>query len=382
MSTNAGPNQADTSWRKTRVLVTGAQGHLGANLVHRLVAEGVEVRALIKPGDQNGALDGLSVEKFEGDIRDPQALAKAFEGCGAVFHTAALISTLDGDYQSKRTIFETNVLGTRNVLRAAREAGVKRTVVTSSFGAVGRHEQDPHEPASEDVPVNPFHRLLPYERSKSHMELEVLRAVAEGQQVVMATSCAIVGGHDYVPSRMGRVLCKFSAGKLAAYVPGGFEFVAAHDIVQGHVLAMDRGRVGQKYVISSGYQTFDHIMDVMAKVTGRKKPPLRIPAGVMYPIAKFISSALTLVAPRYPQKLTPGAIHILSMCRRADTTKARTELGFEPSSIESAIEDAYAFHVARGAITNPVRAPRTTSAEVRDTTEHSRGGKAAQVDAA
>ena len=119
---------------------------------------------------------------------------------------------------------------------------------------------------------------MPYEVSKQAMELECLRAVAEGQDVVIATSCAILGPHDYMPSRMGGVLRDFANGKLRAYIPGGFEFVAARDICEGHVLAMHKGRTGHKYIISSGFQTMDDIMGIMERVTGKQAPAP--PAGV------------------------------------------------------------------------------------------------------
>jgi nucleoside-diphosphate-sugar epimerase len=348
------PHAAAPHWdTRGLVFVTGGGGHLGANLVRQLLAEGYAVRALAKPGDNNEGLAGLDIEIVEGDLRDAAGLRRAMAGARRVFHTAALISTLEGNPKLRQAIFETNVLGTRNILRAARDAGVERTVVTSSFGAVGRHDDDSTKPSSEDVPVNPFHRLLPYERSKVHMELEVLRAVAEGQDVVMATSCAILGPHDYIPSRMGRVLCMFANGKLRAYVPGGFEFVAARDIAQGHMLAMRKGRTGQKYIFATRYVTMDEMWEIFESVTGGRRPTLRVPPKLMAGVATVVSSMLNTFAPDYPQKLTPGAIHILSLMRHADTTKARTELGFVPSRIEDAVAQAYEFFCARGAIERP-----------------------------
>jgi nucleoside-diphosphate-sugar epimerase len=342
------------------VLVTGAAGHLGANLVHRLLEDGHALRVLLEPGANCEAMDGLPVERVVGDLRDPEAMARAVRGCRRVFHAAARVSTIDGDAAHRQDIFSTNVLGTRNILRAAREAGVERVVVTGSFSAVGHHLDDPSRAADETVPFFPFERAMPYERSKVLVELEALRAVADGLDVVIATSCAIVGPHDHLPSRMGRTLCDHANGKLRAYVPGGFEFVAARDIVEGHVLAMERGRTGHKYIFSSQFLTLDDVLDIFEDVSGVPKPRLRLPAPVLGAISEVASLILSRVRPSFPQRLTPGAIRLLQLRRHADIGKARRELGYEPTSLVDAIREQYAFFHARGAITNPrARAPES-----------------------
>ena len=347
---------ASASTRSHRTLVTGASGHLGLNLVHRLLADGVSVRVLVHH-DEHG-LEGLEVERARGDIRDPETLTAAVRGCDRVYHCAALVSTIYGDARHRRHVFDCNVRGTRHVLDAALRAGVERVVVTGSFSAVGYHLHDPSAPADESVPFYPFHRAMPYEHSKVLSELESLRAVARGLDVVMATSCAILGGNDFVPSRMGRALCDFANGRIRTYVPGGFEFVSARDIVAGHVLAMQRGRPGEKYILSTRFATLDEILDLFVRVTGVAKPRLRLPSWVMAVCAGVASPLLSHLFPHIPQRLTPGAIRLLRLRRRADIAKAERELGYRPTDIESAIEEAYAFHHARGAITNPAaRAP-------------------------
>jgi nucleoside-diphosphate-sugar epimerase len=330
-----------------KLLVTGATGHLGANLVRRLLADGKELRVLVRPGSNNRAVDvlGKQVERVEGDLRDLGAMRRAMHGIGRVYHPAAVLSTVDG---AEQELFASNVLGTRNLLQAARESGVERVVVTGSFSAVG-HRDD--RPSDESVPFNPFDRAMPYEKSKAGVEHECLKAVVEGLDVVIATSCAILGPHDYKPSRMGRVVRDFANGKLLAYIPGGFEFVAARDIVAGHLLAMDKGRKGQKYIFSTRFTTVDELMEMMHRVTGRKKPPLKLPAPLMAAISEVTTRVLKVVAPESPQRLTPGAVRILRMCRQADTSKAKTELGFQPSSLEEAIREQYQWFVADGQIT-------------------------------
>jgi nucleoside-diphosphate-sugar epimerase len=178
----------------------------------------------------------------------------------------------------------------------------------------------------------------------------VLKAFAEGQDVVIATSCAILGPNDFKPSRMGRVLVDFAHGKMRAYIPGGFEFVAARDIVEGHVLAMEKGRSGQKYIISTTFLTVDELMGIYERVTGMKRP-MRLPVGVMAVVAEITQFVFTNFFPKVPQRLTPGAVRVLRMCRRADNSKARRELGFVPTSIEDAVREAYEDFVRRGVIT-------------------------------
>jgi nucleoside-diphosphate-sugar epimerase len=313
--------------------------------LRRLLGDGgCDVRALARRNDNNEGITSAGVEIAYGDLRDVDSLRTACKGIDRIYHVAAQISTVGGHEDE---LFQNNVIGTKNLLQAAREAGCGRVVVTGSFSAVGRHADG--SPSDETVPFNPFAKVMPYEKSKQAVELECLRAVAEGQDVVIATSCAILGGHDYLPSRMGGVLRDFANGKLRAYIPGGFEFVAARDICEGHVLAMDKGRTGHKYIISSGFQTMDDIMGMMERVTGRKRPR-RLPASLMAAIAPMTQLVQSTLFPSRTQRLTPGAIRILRMGRRADTSKARRELGFVPTAAEDAVRHAYEFFVARGDI--------------------------------
>jgi len=325
-----------------RVLVTGGSGHLGANLVRRLLDEGQPVRVLERLGGGGEALAGLDVEVVGGDLRDAAAVRGAVRGCRRLYHCAAKVSSAEGQ---QREIYASNVVGTRHLLGAALAEGVERVVVTGSFSAVGH---DPTRPSDESVPVDPFARLLPYQRSKVAVEHECLKAVVEGLDVVIATSCAILGPHDYKPSRMGQLMLDFARGRLRAYVPGGFEFVAARDIVQGHRLAMDKGRTGHKYIFSTAFKTVDELMAVYEDVTGRRRPRLRLPGPMMTGLAEAVNFFVMRFAPDVEPRFTPGAVRILRMNRRADITKARTELGYQPSSVEEAVREAYEDFVRRG----------------------------------
>jgi nucleoside-diphosphate-sugar epimerase len=325
------------------VLVTGAGGHLGANLVRQLVGAEESVRVLLHSESERPSVAGLPVQVLVGDLRDRATTSAAVHGCRQVYHCAARVSTLP---RRQAEIFASNVLGTRWLLQAALEAGVERVVVTSSFSAVG-HRSD-GTPSDESEPFNPLESHLPYEQTKAATEHECLKAYAEGLNVVIATSTAIVGPNDFKPSRMGRVLLNYARGRLPAYIAGGFEFVAAQDIARGHRLAMAQGRGGQKYIFSSEFQTMDQIMATFDRITSPRRRPMRLSPGTMRGIAEITTRVGAVIAPNAEPLLTPAALRLLRLGRRADTRKARDELGFVPTSIESAIEDAWNDFVARG----------------------------------
>jgi nucleoside-diphosphate-sugar epimerase len=339
------------------VLLTGATGHVGNNLLRALVHRGERVRALVRPGSDATALEGVDVEVAEGDLLDPASLARAAAGCSHVYHCAAKVQTARG---GERALFETNVLGTRHLLAAARAAGAARVVVTGSLGAVGH----PHDrPCTEDDPFDPFAPHLPYEESKAWVEHECLRAACSGLDVVVAVSTAVLGPNDYVPSRMGRVVLDFANGALRAYIPGGFEFVSASDLARGHMLCMDRGRTGQRYILSTEFVTVDDLMGILERVTGRKRP-MRLSPTLMMGVAHVSTFVLDRVAPATPRRFTPDAVRLLQMQRRADISRARSELGYEPTSVEAAVTAAYAWFRARGLVRGATANGRAGAAAV------------------
>ena len=343
------------------VFVTGAAGHVGANLVRRLLNDGTRVRVLLRHEENNEALEGLEVDRVFGDLRDLDAVRRAVEGCQGVYHCAAKVSTIEGNHAHRREIYECNVHGTRNMLQAAREAEAGRVVVTGSFSAVGYDLDDPSAPSDETMLFYPMERTMPYERSKTLVEQVCWRAAAAGQDVIVATCCAVVGDNDFLPSRLGRSMCAYANGKLRAYVDGGFEFVAARDIVEGHRLCMDRGRSGEKYIFSSEYKTISDILDLWEEVSGIPRPNRRMPIRAMLAFSEVASFYLSRFHPDFPQRFTPGAIRLLQKRRHANNSKAKQELGYRPTSIRAAVHEAYAFHYHRDAITNPLAKPPSTS---------------------
>ena len=288
------------------IFVTGSSGHVGANLVRRLLDDGARVRVLLRRESNNEGLEGLDVERAFGDLRDLDATRKALAGCRGVYHVAAKVSTIEGDRAHRRELFGCNVIGTRNLLQAAREADAGRVVVTGSLSAVGYDLDDPSRPSDESMPFYPMERTMPYERSKSLVEQECWRAAAAGQDVVVATCCAVVGGADFFPSRLGRTLCDYTNGKLHAYVDGGFEFVAARDIVEGHLLCMRHGRSGEKYIFSSEYKTISEILELYEEVSGIPRPRRRIPAPLMLVFSEVASFYLSRFHPGLSPAAHPG----------------------------------------------------------------------------
>jgi nucleoside-diphosphate-sugar epimerase len=359
-----------------KILVTGAAGHLGANLVRRLLDDGKDVRVLLRWGSNNQAMEGLDVERVYGDLRDYRSVVEAVRGCVTSYHTAALVSTLQGNRAHQREVWDHNVIGTKNLLRAAREEGLARVVVTGSFSATGYDLDEPSKPAAEERPFYPFSTHLPYARCKMQVEHESLKALADGLDVVICVSTAILGPHDYKPSRMGRTLMDYTRGKLRAYIPGGFPFVAAQDIVDGHVRAMERGRKGQKYIIATKFLTLDDIMEIFEEVTGHPRPRVRLPAGAMKALAHVSSFVLTNFFPSVPQRFTPDAVRILMLRRHADTSKAQQELGFRPSDIGAAVRAAYDDFARRGLVPSRER-QRHESTSARPAGKPSRAGAAA-----
>ncbi|MDC0722364.1 NAD-dependent epimerase/dehydratase family protein [Nannocystis bainbridge] len=333
-----------------KTLVTGASGHVGASLVRHLLAAGEDVRVLVHPRHNNRGVEGLPVERVEGDLLDADSVARAAKGCVRVYHTAAKVSVLSPTEPQMRELWQINVLGTRNVLRAAQRAGVARVVHTSSFSTIGFDPDDPRKACHEDMPFYPFVEWMPYSRTKVLAEHEVLQACADGLDVVIAVSTGVVGPYDYLPSRTGKAMIDFSRGKLRAIIPGGYEAVTTEDLARGHVLAMERGRTGQRYIFSTRYVTMDEMVALFAEQIGTDRRPIALSPRLMSAVARTISKPMARLFPNVPQHLTPGAVFVLTMQRRADTTKAQQELGFVPGDLPAAVRAWHRFFVDEGMI--------------------------------
>lgn len=326
-------------------LVTGATGHVGANLVRELLRRGDQVRVLVRRGSRNAAVEGLDVEHAWGDVRDRASLDRALRDCDRLYHLAALIS-LRAD--QRRELFEVNVVGTRNVFAAAEAAGVARAVHCSSFGAVA---VNPHGPSDETMTLDPFDAHLDYEVSKAVSEIEVLRAVARGMHAVIVNPSGVVGPYDFVPSPLGRMIVDFARGRLRAYVAGAFDFVAVDDVVAGHLLAMEKGRPGERYILGGEPCHIDDVLTLLQEITGKPRPRLRLPPRALIPLARLAGAVGGRLWPRHAPRFTPGSIRLLTSGKRADISKAQRELGYRPGPVAEAFRAAYRWFVEEGMVT-------------------------------
>jgi nucleoside-diphosphate-sugar epimerase len=247
------------------------------------------------------------------------------------------------------------VIGTRDLLRAAIDAKVARVVLTGSFSSTGFDLDDPSQASDESLPFYPFGYAMPYSHTKALAEHELLKACAEGLDGVIATSCGVIGPWDYLPSRMGGTLCDYANGKLKAYVEGGFTWMRAADIARGHMLAMERGRKGQKYLFATEFMTIGQLFETVNEVAGLDRKLIEVPINLVGAVASIYSGTLARFFPKASQRLTPGSIAVLKARRRVDISKSRRELGYEPTTLREGIAEAYEFFCREGMIQRGAR---------------------------
>jgi dihydroflavonol-4-reductase len=309
-------------------LVTGASGFIGWHVARVLVERGYRVRALLRPGSR---VDGLDVEPFPGDVRDAESVARAASGCELAFHVAA-------DYRlwarDPREIYRSNVDGTRNVLQAARQAGVERVVYTSTVGCIGMH----NGPGDENTPVTLADMTGDYKRSKFLAEEIAVEFARSGLPVVVVNPTAPIGDHDVKPTPTGRIVLDFLKGKMPAFIDTGLNIVDVRDVAEGHWLACQRGKVGERYILGAENLTLVEIFQMLAYLTNRKAPTVRLPYAVAL-CAGACSTAwanLTGIAPRVPL----AAVRMAREKMWVTHEKARRDLGFAPGPAKEALARA------------------------------------------
>lgn len=323
-----------------RAAVTGASGHLGANLVRALVEEGHDVAVLVR--DDTRAVEGLPVRVVRGDLFEPAALRRALDGAETVFHLAARIS-IDGDPGG--AVRRTNVLGPREVVAACRDVGVRRLVHVSSIHALSPRPAD--APVDEGrLPSDTDADAPAYDRSKAHGEREVLDGVARGLDAVIVNPTAIIGPHDWKPSRMGRVVLALARGRMPALVDGGFDFVDARDVARGAIEAARRGRRGERYLLSGSWWSVAALAREVARISGTRPPRLVAPMALARIGAPFveIASRLAGAEPLY----TRESLRALRGHRDVRHDKATRELGYAPRPLETTLADTLAWFGSRG----------------------------------
>jgi dihydroflavonol-4-reductase len=324
-----------------KIAVTGATGHVGANLVRTLVEHGHQVRAVCHAGNRRG-LDGVGLDCVDAELLDAESLTRAFDGCDQVYHLAARISIVPGDEEKVRAV---NVEGTRNVVAACRKAGVGRLIHFSSIHALC--------PRPHDVPIDETRPLTsgdvpPYDRSKAAGERLVLDAVAEGLDAVIVNPTAILGPHDYGPSAMGRVLLDLYHRRFPALVEGGFDWVDVRDVVAGAMAAAARAPRGERYLLSGEHRSVPALAALAAEITGVKPPRLVSPMWLARVGAPF-AATWARVAGRQPL-FTPQSLHALRNHQRVSHEKATRELDYRPRPLPETVSAAYDWFRQAGAL--------------------------------
>lgn len=314
-------------------LVTGASGFVGANVVRELLRDGATVRVLMRPSSDRLTVAGLPVEIVEGDLTDRRSIDRAVAGVGVVHHVAA-------DYRlwarDPRELYRANVDGTRAVLEAAGEAGVRRIVYTSTVGALGIPNDG--TPGTEDTPVTLADMVGPYKASKFLAEQAALELARKGLPVVIVNPSAPVGPWDVKPTPTGQMVVDFLAGRMFATLDTGLNLVHVRDVARGHLLAAERGRVGEKYIVGHRNLSLVEIGRLLADITGRRAPWLRVP----YALA-WCGAACMEAAARVSGGVPKVPLTAVRMARKKmyfSPAKAVRELGLPQTDVREALYDA------------------------------------------
>jgi len=323
-------------------LVTGAAGFLGSHVARQLVARGDEVRVLLRASSTNRAIADLSLEYVTGDLRDPASLERAMKGVKRVFHVAA-------DYRlwakRSREIYDSNVGGTKNLLEAAKRAGVEQLIYTSTVATIAvDRPQLPNEFTDARLEEMVGH----YKRSKWMAEREVLNAAKNGLPVIVAMPMTPVGPWDWKPTPTGKIILDFLNGKMPGYVETGLNFVGVEECAAGHLLIAEKGKVGERYLLGGENLTLKAMLDILARITGLRAPSLKIPHGLALGVAyaNTVFSRLLGREPGIPIEGVKIARHMMFV----DSSRAQRELGFKSGPVAAALERAVRWYDANAYI--------------------------------
>ena len=325
------------------VLVTGASGFVGSAVARALLAAGQPVRALVRPGSARGLPDDLALEPAVGDLDDPPSLARAVSGCRALFHVAA-------DYRlwvpEPAAMYRANVEGTRALLIAAAEAGVARIVYTSSVATLGLRADG--RPADETTPAALDDMIGHYKRSKYLAEQAVRGLILEhGVPAVIVNPSAPIGPRDARPTPTGRMVLEAARGRMPAYVDTGLNVVHVDDVAAGHLLAFERGAIGERYILGGEDLTLGEILRLIAGLVGRRPPRVRLPAAALLPVA-VIAEAIARVRRSGDPLVTLDGVRMARKRMYFSSAKAERALGYRARPAEAALRDAIAWYRARG----------------------------------
>jgi dihydroflavonol-4-reductase len=324
-------------------LVTGGTGFIGSAVVRALVRRGEAVRVMARPSSNLRLLDGLPVEIAHGDLAEPATCEAALAGCRALFHVAA-------DYRlwvpKPEAMYRVNVEGTRALLSAAAEAGVTRIVYTSSVATLGLRED--RRPADETTPATLAGMIGHYKRSKFLAEAAVRALIAEAAlPVVIVNPSAPVGPGDARPTPTGRAVLAAAQGRMPAYVDTGLNVVHVDDVAEGHLLALERGRVGERYILGGDNLAFGEMLGMIAHLVGQKPPRFRVPAGALLPVA-FVAEAIARVGIGGEPLVTADGVRMARKCMYFTSAKAERELGYRSRPAIEGLRDAIAWYRSCG----------------------------------
>jgi dihydroflavonol-4-reductase len=316
------------------VLVTGAAGFVGSAVVRKLVEQGASVRAFVRPTSDVDNLADLPVELALGDVRHRPTIDRAIKGCEAVFHVAA-------DYRlwvpERDVMFESNVTGTRNVMEAAAEAGVPRIVYTSSVATLGLAEAG--NAANEDTPATSADMIGPYKQSKFEAEAVVRAMVAEhGLRAVIVHPSTPVGPWDRRPTPTGQIIVEAATGHMPAYVDTGLNVVHVDDVATGHLLALEHGKPGERFILGGENLALKEILTEIARISGRPAPRFQVPHNVVMPIAAM-AEMWSRLSHREPF-VTLDGVRLARKRMYFSSSRAIDRLGYRPRPAVEAIAEA------------------------------------------
>jgi dihydroflavonol-4-reductase len=345
--------------------VTGASGFIGANLVHELVARGHRVKVLLRDDSDLRGLAGADVKRISGGVSQREKLVAAMRDCEWCFHVAASYHLWLRDYAP---MYETNVEGTRNVIEMAAVAGCSRIVHTSTVGCIGlpsvkyRRTEMYHKPGKWDYAVEPSTETTPvseaqmtnhYKRSKWQAEQVALELAAQGLPVVIVNPSAPVGPRDTKPTPTGRIIVDFLNRAMPAYLDTGLNWVHVRDVAVGHILAAEKGRVGERYILGNaeGNWTMKQTLAVLEEITGIPAPRMRIPRCVAL-AAAYANEALSFVT-GWPPKVPLAGVRMAKYKMFFSPAKAVRELGLPQTPPRQALVDAVKWFRANGYVRKP-----------------------------
>lgn len=334
-----------------RCFVTGATGFVGANVVHALVEQGHEVRALVRPESDRRGLEGLQWEPVIGDLLNREALLQGLRGCDWCFHVAASYQLWLRDY---RPMYEANVEGTRAVIESAAKAGCSRIVYTSTVGCIGlpHPHRSPVTPTSETAPLLPGQMSNHYKRSKWQAEKVALDFASRGLPVVVVNPSAPVGPRDIKPTPTGQVIVDFLTRRLPAYLDTGLNWVHVRDVAIGHILAAQKGRIGERYILGHAQAnwTMRETLSVLAELTGLPAPAHRVPYLVALSFA-YLSEAMAKINGKPPRAPIAG-VRMAKYKMFFDPQKAISELGLPQTAPRQAFTEAIEWFKIHGKLQN------------------------------